>query len=125
MKKITIFLFLLMVTTVQLFAQKVQIKNNKVVSDIRIKLTDNNTVLPNDVIFTLEEYGMKANNVNYWVMEEMTNVSGAMKGFSNRKLISYDILITNPRFSKPITVKSLFLIHSSKTKMIQLQDIEK
>jgi hypothetical protein len=108
MKKTTVFLCLLMVTTVQLFAQKVQIKNNKVVSDISIKLTDNNTFLPKDVIFTLEAYGMKANNVNYWVMEEMTNVSGAMKGFSNRKLISYDILITNPRFSKTYYGKIAF-----------------
>jgi hypothetical protein len=92
-----------------LFAQKVQIKNNKVVSDISIKLNDNNTVLPKDVIFTLEEYGMKANVgwAEYWAME-MTNVSGALKGFSNRKLISYDILITNPRFSKTYYGKIAF-----------------
>jgi hypothetical protein len=100
-----------MVTTVQLFAQKVQIKNNKVVSDISIKLTDNNTVLPKDVIFTLEEYGMKSNNLIDFVALRavaMTNVSGAMKEFTKKKFITYDILITNPRFSKTYYGKIVF-----------------
>lgn len=112
MKKITIYFCLLVVTITQLFAQKKgQIENNKLVSDINIKLMENNNMLPKDVLFTLEEYGLKANSLKNFGgvrASTMTTVSGAMKEFSNKKLKSYHITITNPRFSKKYYGKIMF-----------------
>lgn len=112
MKKTIITCCLFLVAISPLFAQKnSEIPSNKLVSDITIKLTANNSVLPKDVIFSLEEYGMQANaikaSMTFRIMS-MTSISGAMKEFNSGKIIAYDILITNPRFSKPYYGKIAF-----------------
>jgi hypothetical protein len=112
MKKNTISICLLLFTIAQLFAQKKgQIENNKIVSDIKIKLADINSELPKNVFFTLEEYGLKPNSLKNFGgvrASTMTTVSGAMKEFNNKKLKSYHITITNPLFSKTYYGKIMF-----------------
>lgn len=113
MKKLLFTCYLLFFTIAQIFAQKIEIQSNKLISDINIKITNKNStiLLPKDVLFSLEEYGLKANNLKLSTVFKaisMTNVSGAMKEFKSGKINAYDIVITNPRFSKTYYGKIAF-----------------
>lgn len=101
------FFTLLICTFLMSCALKVPIDKNKVASDITIEFVSNKLIVKQGSNFLLSENGFKANTKVHYV-NKGDAIQATLKKFKKEELINYDVIIRNPKLSKPYYGKIAF-----------------